>query len=63
METVRKDCKHEDCRWRGRFDSQPVCQYMMITGKPRGFNISDCNKYEPGKVKVVSYMEGFWYEI
>lgn len=36
---------------------------MMITGKPRGCKISECNKYETGKLKVVSYMEGFWYEI
>lgn len=36
---------------------------MMITGKPRGCKISECNKYEAGKLKVVSYMEGFWYEI
>lgn len=63
METVKDDCKHIDCKWRGRFDSQPVCQYMMITGKPRGCKISECDKYEAGKIGVRSYMEGLFYDV
>lgn len=63
METVNDDCKHVDCKWRGRFDSAPACMYMMITGKRRGCKISECDKYEPGKVKISSNIGGFWYDI
>lgn len=63
METVRDDCKHEDCKWRGWFDHQPACLYMMITGRPRDCKISECEKYKPGKVGVRSNIGGFWYDI
>ena len=63
METVKKDCKHVDCKWRGRFDSQPVCMYMMITGKPRVCKISECDKYDSGKLRVVSKKGGVWYDV
>ena len=41
-ETVKEHCIHKDCKYRTRFDSQPSCGYMMITGKPRGCSISKC---------------------
>lgn len=63
METVKEHCKHKDCKWRGRFDFQPACLYMMITGKRRGCRISECDKYEPGKVKVTRNIGGFFYDI
>lgn len=62
-ETVKEHCRWRDCKYRTRFDSQPSCGYMIITGRPRGCKISECDKYEPGKVKIVSRMEGMRYVI
>lgn len=61
QESVEKDCKHEDCKYRGTFDKKPCCCYMMVTGKPRG-GIKDCDKYETGKMKWRSTLDGFRYE-
>lgn len=62
METVKTHCKHIDCKYRGRFDSQPACVYMAVTGRPRGCSISECDKYSPGKLRTVSKLGGFIYE-
>ena len=62
VETVKKHCVHPDCRYRGIFDGQPSCQYMIITGRPRVCNISECDKYKAGKVKTISSLGGFTYD-
>lgn len=62
METIKSDCKHPDCKYRSRFDSQPACAYMLITGRPRGCSIAECNKYDPGRIRTVSTLEGVRYE-
>ena len=59
IETVKEHCEHLDCMYRGRFDSQPCCMYMIVTGCPRGCDISKCNKYKAGKRKVLQDMDGF----
>ncbi len=63
VETVREHCLHTDCKYRTRFDSQPSCGFMIITGRPRGCSISECNRYEPGKVETVSKLEGMRYVV
>ena len=60
-ETVKEHCIHKDCKYRTRFDSQPSCGYMMITGKPRGCSISKCDKYSQGKIATVSKLGGMHY--
>jgi len=62
VETVKEHCKHPDCRYRCKFDGNPSCKYMIVTGKPRGCAISECDKYRDGRVKVANTMEGFKYE-
>lgn len=62
METVKRDCTRLDCKYRGHFDSQPCCVFMIVTGKPRGCSISECARYSPGKLKMASYAEGFRYD-
>jgi len=53
-ETVSEDCKHEDCVYRVALSGSHVeiCDYIGMTGHPRGCNISECDKYRPGRVKV-----------
>lgn len=60
-ETVKKDCKHEDCRYRSTFNFQPCCMYMLVTGERRGSKISECDKYRDGKIKYASLLGGFNY--
>lgn len=63
-ETVKEHCKHKDCRYRAKGATGiEYCKYMIVTGKPRGCDISDCDKYVTGKVKAVSRLEGLWYDI
>ena len=40
-------CKHPDCKYRGRFDILICCNYLYKTNKIRGCKISECDKYEP----------------
>ena len=61
VETVKKYCVHDDCRYRSYFDKQPCCIYMIITGYPRDCKISECNKYKAGKKKLKSCLDGFHY--
>lgn len=58
METVREHCKHVDCVYRGRFNFEPACEYILLEGKPRGCSISKCNKYKIGIRKRINNM---WY--
>ena len=63
IETVEEHCKHPDCRYRKRLTwNGESCQYMLITGKRRGCEISECDKYKKGKLKVVSKIYGFDFE-
>lgn len=38
------------------------CDYILITRRPRGCSISECDKYETGKKKLISTLGGFKYE-
>ena len=49
VETVSKCCKHEDCIYRRHLSWTPYCDYIGIEKKPRGCDISKCDKYKPGK--------------
>ena len=46
-ENYRKQCSK--CRFRGVIGSQRCCDYILITGKPRGCSPVGCNKFEKGK--------------
>lgn len=61
-ETVKNDCKHEDCMYRGYMKSTNMhfCKYLMVTGHARGCDISECDKYEQGEVKPISTLNGLW---
>ena len=61
IETVEKDCKHPDCKYRRKWGGEPICAYLNITGKVRGCTIAECEKYSVGKVKVVSTLGGVIY--
>jgi len=69
METVDKDCKHKDCVYRSRLSSGGntcyFCDYIGVTGKPRGCGIADCDKYRKGKkkFKIDIYSQQFTYRI
>lgn len=52
-ETVDKHCKHKDCKYRGWVGGCRSCDYLLITGKLRDCNISECDKYESGKREKV----------
>lgn len=62
VETVSEHCKHPDCKYRGRLSFvDDACFYMFYTGKPRGCDISKCDKYKAGKVGVVMSLDGIRY--
>ena len=61
IETVKVHCQHEDCKYRGRFNFVPCCVYMLVTGRPRGCDISKCDKYVAGKLKIGNGVDGFRY--
>ena len=69
IETVEKDCKHEDCIYRAFIEGCkiPCCMYAAIEGKLRQCKISECDKYAPGKKKKArldSNIVIFWeYEL
>lgn len=48
IETV-KDCKHKNCACRSKMSNRAIetCDYLLITKKPRGCKISECDKYKP----------------
>lgn len=50
IETVQEYCQHEDCIYRRCFErSTPYCDYIGVEKRPRGCDISQCDKYKPGK--------------
>ena len=59
METVAKDCLHEDCAYRAGKSTGDTCDYILITGKPRGCLISQCDKYRPGRKKRSEPFDGY----
>ena len=53
IETI-KDCKHENCRYRGKIGTDECCDYCFITGKLRGCKISECtHALEKGESRQV----------
>lgn len=64
IETVKADCRHDDCVYRARFDGQPMCAYIFREGHARGCSISECDKYRTGHKKCVIKSElGFTVEV
>ena len=61
IETVQEHCKHIDCKYRSSIYYTPCCGYMLVTGEPRGCDISKCDKYRPGKRIILSTLGGIWY--
>lgn len=50
IETVKKHCKHKDCRYRMTIaGTDPLCDYADKKHRLRGCKISECDKYEPKK--------------
>ena len=50
-ETVRSHCKHRDCSYRKYLDGHtPYCDYIGATGRSRGCEISECDKYTTERV-------------
>ena len=62
-ETVRRHCKHKDCRYRSEFNYEPCCAYMIATGHPRNCDISSCDKYDASKIETVSTLGGVHYKM
>ena len=60
-ETVSKDCQHKDCKYRSKGHGVETCDYILINHRSRGCKISECDKYETGKRKLVSTLGGFQY--
>ena len=58
-ETVIKHCKHEDCKYRCKLGKDACCVYILIKGVSRGCKISECDKYQAGKIVYKSTLEGF----
>lgn len=46
--TVANLCP-KDCVYIGRISGTPCCDYILITGKPRGCEVKGCERYENGK--------------
>lgn len=48
IETV-KECKHKNCAYRSKMSNKAIetCDYFLITNKPRGCKISECDKFKP----------------
>lgn len=62
METVEKDCKHKDCKYRLYLSFLgEACLYMYYTGKRRGCSIRNCNKYLPGTIEKIHTLKGMIY--
>lgn len=50
VETVEQCCEHEDCIYRRYLGTHiPYCDYIGVEKKPRGCEISRCDKYKPGR--------------
>ena len=57
-ETVKKDCFHKDCMYRGRIAGYETCDYALMVGHSRGCSISGCDKYRKGKRSRRSELNG-----
>ena len=45
--TVANTCP-KDCRFIGTLGSTPCCDYLFVTGKVRGGDVTECEVYEKG---------------
>lgn len=55
-ETVAENCIHEDCVYRSRLSGgskMNFCAYAIMAGHIRGCPISECDKYKPGRKKMI----------
>lgn len=58
IETVEEHCKHKDCKFRQRIASgyaTEICAYILFRHESRKDPISQCTKYEPGRIRVSPY--------
>ena len=58
IETVEKHCKHPDCKFRQHLGSgyaTEMCAYILFEHESRKDLISECTKYEPGRIRVTPY--------
>ncbi len=62
IETVAEHCVHKDCKYRAKTTLIESCDYILVKRKPRGCKISECDKYEAGKKKMISTLGGFRYD-
>ncbi len=45
-------CKRKNCQYRSKISGNTAyCDYIGYTGKPRGCDPENCNKYEPKTAK------------
>lgn len=47
-EQIKGSCKRRGCAYRAR---EGMCDYILITGRPRGCDIKGCKKYVAGPKK------------
>lgn len=59
VETVREHCPHKDCKYRGSINGVPWCMYLFVTGNVRKCDISKCDKYEKGKLRITSTLGNY----
>lgn len=45
----RKECKK--CRYLVKGETEAICQYILMTGRPRGCLVRDCEHYKDGGVR------------
>lgn len=63
IETVDEHCKHPDCVYRVKLDSNPTffCNYCVMENELRGCRISECTRYRAGTRRVEMTKEGLEY--
>ena len=44
-------CKRRDCHYKRSVNGSEdyTCDYLIITGRPRGCKVEECDKYKPKK--------------
>lgn len=54
-EELVEDLCPKNCVYRGKFGAVACCNYLEITGSPRGSGIKDCKRYAKGKRKLQAW--------
>ena len=61
-ETVRKNCPHKDCIYRGRIAGYETCDYILVEHRSRSCSIAACDKYKKGKRNKRSELGGVCWD-